>query len=96
MDRNSVSENFILSSGSRFIKNEINCNLNKEYSSAFVNGIINLRDNQHHEIKTNINHLSENTKSYQLIKSVLNDHSKGIYQGKIFVDPLAQKLMVTN
>jgi len=91
LDRNSISENFILSSGSRFIKNEINCNLNDEYSSAFINGIINLRDKQHHEIKTNVNHLAENTKSYQLIKSVLNDSSKGVYQGKIFVDPSAQK-----
>jgi Fe-S cluster assembly protein SufD len=91
LDRNSVSENFILSSGSRFIKNELNCNLNDEYSSAFINGVINLNDMQHHEIKTNINHLAENTKSYQLIKSVLNDSSKGVYQGKIFVDPSAQK-----
>jgi len=91
LDGNSISENFILSSGSKFIKNEINCNLNDEYSSAFINGIINLKDKQHHEIKTNINHLAENTKSYQLIKCVLNDSSKGVYQGKIFVDPSAQK-----
>ncbi len=91
LDRNSLSENFILSSGSRFIKNEINCNLNNEYSSAFINGVINLGDTQHHEIKTNINHLAENTKSYQLIKCVLNGSSKGIYQGKIFVEPSAQK-----
>ena len=91
LDRNSISENFILSLGSRFIKNEINCNLNDEYSSAFINGIINLKNNHHHEIKTNINHLAENTKSYQLIKSVLDDNSKGVYQGKIFVDPSAQK-----
>mgnify|MGYP006091006701 FL=1 len=91
LDRNSISENFILSLGSRFIKNEINCKLNDEYSSAFINGIINLKDKQHHEIKTNVNHLAENTKSYQLIKSVLNDSSKGVYQGKIFVDASAQK-----
>jgi Fe-S cluster assembly protein SufD len=91
LENNSVSENFIFSVGSKFIKNEINCNLNDQYSSAFINGIINLKNSQHHEIKTNINHLAENTKSYQLIKSVLNDNSKGIYQGKIFVDSKAQK-----
>jgi len=89
--KNSVSENFIFSTGSEFIKNEINCNLNDEYSSAFINGIINLTNKQHHEIKTNINHLAENTKSYQLIKSVLNENAKGIYQGKIYVDAKAQK-----
>jgi len=90
-DENSVSENFILSSGSNFLKNEINCNLNGKYSSAFVNGIFSLMNNQQHEIRTTINHLTDNTKSYQLIKSVLGKESKAVYQGKIFVNPIAQK-----
>ena len=33
----------------------------------------------------------ENTKSYQLIKSVIDDSSKSVYQGKIYVDSKAQK-----
>ncbi len=90
-DKNSISETFILSSGSNFVKNEINCNLKGEHSSAFVNGIFSLDDNQHHEIRTIINHLTEKTKSYQLIKSVLDQSSKAIYQGKIFVNSEAQK-----
>ena len=90
-DNNSISETFILSSGSNFCKNEINCNLNGEYSSAFVNGIFSINNNKHHEIRTIINHLTENTKSYQLIKSVLEDSSRAVYQGKIFVNSKAQK-----
>ena len=90
-DENSVSETFLLSAGSSFLKNEINCNLNGKYSSAFVNGIFSIKDNQQHEIRTTINHLVENTKSYQLIKSVLGKNSKAAYQGKIFVDQKAQK-----
>ena len=90
-ETNSVSETFILSSGSNFFKNEINCNLRGEYSSAFVNGIFSLNENQQHEIRTTINHLVENTKSYQLIKSVLGKLAKAAYQGKIFVDSKAQK-----
>ncbi len=90
-DKNSISETFILSSGSNFCKNEINCNLNGEYSSAFVNGIFSINNNKHHEIRTVINHLTENTKSYQLIKSVLEDSSRAVYQGKIFVNSQAQK-----
>ena len=90
-DKNSISETFILSSGSNFCKNEINCNLNGEYSSAFVNGIFSINNNKHHEIRTIINHLTENTKSYQLIKSVLEDSSRAVYQGKIFVNSKAQK-----
>ena len=90
-DTNSVSETFILSAGSNYFKNEINCNLKGKYSSAFVNGIFSLKENQQHEIRTTINHLVENTKSYQLIKSVLGKLSKAAYQGKIFVNSKAQK-----
>ena len=90
-ETNSVSETFILSSGSNYFKNEINCNLKGKYSSAFVNGIFSLKENQQHEIRTTINHLEENTKSYQLIKSVLGQLSKAVYQGKIFVNSKAQK-----
>ena len=88
---NSISETFILSAGSDYLKNEINCNLNGEYSSAFINGVFSLKENQQHEIRTTINHLVENTKSYQLIKSVLGKNSKSAYQGKIFVNSKAQK-----
>ena len=90
-ETNSISETFILSLGSQFFKNEVNCNLKGKYSSAFINGIFSLSDFQHHEIRTTINHLTENTKSYQLIKSVLEDNSKAVYQGKIFVNSKAQK-----
>ncbi len=90
-DSNSISEIFILSNGSNFIKHEVNNNLNGKYASAFINGILTVQNKQHHEIRTSINHLIDNTKSYQLIKSVLNDSSKSVYQGKIFVSSDAQK-----
>ncbi len=88
---NSVSETFYLSKGSTFSKNEITCDLKGEYSSAFVNGIFSLDKDKHHEIKAKINHLVENTKSYQLVKSVLENKSVSVYQGKIYVDSKAQK-----
>ncbi len=91
IEKNGISENFIYSTGAKFSKNDIKCNINKEHASVNINGIINLKHDQHHEIKTLVNHLAPNTKSYQLIKSVLNDNSKGIYQGKIYVDKIAQK-----
>ena len=90
-EKNSISETFIFSASSDYFKNEINCNLKGEHSSAFVNGIFSLKDNKQHEIRTSINHLVENTKSYQLIKSVLGKNSKAVYQGRIYVDSIAQK-----
>ena len=89
--QNSISETFVFSAGSDYFKNEINCNLKGKYSSAFINGIFSLDDNKQHEIRTTINHLVENTKSYQLIKSVLGKNTKSAYQGRIYVDSKAQK-----
>ncbi len=90
-EKNSNSETFIFSAGSKYFKNEVNCNLNGEYSSAFVNGIFLLKESQQHEIRSTINHKVENTKSYQLIKSVLGRDTKAVYQGRIYVDSIAQK-----
>jgi Fe-S cluster assembly protein SufD len=88
---NSIFEIFLLSLGPNLIKNEIHCNLLEKFSSCFVNGVMLLSGNQHHELKTNVNHRHVNCKSSQLIKSVLLDKSNGTYQGKIYVDEKAQK-----
>jgi len=91
LDKNSHLEYFVYSKGSQFAKHDINCSLNSDYGSVALNGIIDLDNKKHHEIKTVINHNEENCKSYQLIKSVLSDNSKGVYQGKIYVNSVAQK-----
>ena len=91
LDKNSHLEYFVYSKGSQFAKHDINCSLNNDYGSVALNGIIDLDNKKHHEIKTVINHNKKNCKSYQLIKSVLSDNSKGVYQGKIYVNSVAQK-----
>jgi len=91
INKNGIFENFIFASKAGFRKDEINSNLLGEHSSSFVNGAMYLDDNKQHEIKTNINHQEKNTKSYQKIKSIVNESAKGVFQGKIFVNSKAQK-----
>ena len=91
LEGGSSYENYILSSGLKLNKIEIEINLNKDNSSCSIYSALNLLEDQHQEIKTRINHNSPNCKSYQKIKNVLNDKSKGVYQGKIFVEKIAQK-----
>ena len=50
-----------------------------------------MNKSDHQEIKTRINHLAPNCKSYQRVKNVLSSDGKGVYQGKIFVKDIAQK-----
>ena len=91
LESGSNYENYILSSGLKLNKIEIEINLNKNDSSCSIYSALNLLDDQHQEIKTRINHNSPNCKSYQKIKNVLNDKSRGVYQGQIFVEKVAQK-----
>jgi Fe-S cluster assembly protein SufD len=91
LEKNSVFENYILSSGLKFNKLDIEINLNQEYAKSTVFSALNLLETEHQEIKTRINHNSQNCQSYQKIKNVLSDQSKGVYQGKIFVKKIAQK-----
>ena len=75
----------------KFNKLDIEINLNEENSNSSVFSALNLINNEHQEIKTRINHNAPNCHSYQKVKNVLNDESKGVYQGKIFVKNIAQK-----
>jgi Fe-S cluster assembly protein SufD len=91
LEGSSNYENYILSSGLKLNKIEIEINLNKENSSCSIYSALNLLEDEHQEIKSRINHNSPNCKSYQKIKNVINDNGKGVYQGKIFVEKTAQK-----
>ena len=91
LEKNSNFENYLLSSGLKFNKLDIEINLNEENSNSSVFSALNLINNEHQEIKTRINHNTPHCHSYQKVKNVLNDESKGVYQGKIFVKNIAQK-----
>ena len=52
---------------------------------------LNLINNEHQEIKTRINPTLQIVIVIKSVKNVLNDESKGVYQGKIFVKNIAQK-----
>ena len=91
LEKNSNFENYLLSSGLKFNKLDIEINLNEENSNSSVFSALNLKNNEHQEIKTRINHNAPHCHSYQKVKNVLNDESKGVYQGKIFVKNTAQK-----
>ena len=88
---NSIFENFLFLSGSSFTKNEIYCDLLESFSSCFINALFFINNQQHHELKTNVNHMYENCKSSQLVKSALLNKSSGTYQGKIYVQKNAQR-----
>ena len=91
LEKESSCDNYLLSTGLKFNKLDIEINLSEENSRSSIFSALNLIGLEHQEIKTRINHNAPNCQSYQKVKNVLNDQSKGIYQGKIFVKSIAQK-----
>ena len=82
---------FIFSSGLKFNKLDLEFDLLNEKCNCKILSALFLTQKEHHEIKTRVNHLAPNCKSYQKVKNVLNSESKGIFQGKIHVKDIAQK-----
>ena len=91
LEHNTTLDNYILSTGLKFNKMDIEINLNEEHAKSSVFSALSLSSDEHQEIKSSLNHNSKNCQSYQKIKNVLNDQSRGVYQGKIFVKQEAQK-----
>ena len=91
LEKGSSCDNYLLSTGLKFNKLDIELDHNEENSRSSIFSALNLLGLEHQEIKTRINHNAPNCQSYQKIKKVLNDQSKGVYQGKIFVKNIAQK-----
>ncbi len=89
--KHSNYKKYLFSSGIKFGKFESNIKLNGVNCSGEVYSGLFLGINNHQEIKTNIQHLKPNCQSHQDIKNVLTSGSKGVFQGKILVDEVAQK-----
>ena len=91
LSSNSNLKKYIFSSGIKFKKTESNIELNGLNSSSKIYSGLFLNKNNHQEIKTNTLHLKPSCQSHQDIKNVLTTESKGVFQGKVYVDQIAQK-----
>ena len=91
MKSNSNYSGFIFSSGPKFNKIDAEFDLEGENCDCNIKSALFINKDKHQEIKTKINHLVPNCKSYQKIKSVVDAEGKGVYQGKIYVKDIAQK-----
>ncbi len=57
-----------------------------------MKGITILGSNQHTDHHTLVHHASPNCESYQEYKGIYNDKSTGVFNGKVVVDKIAQKI----
>lgn len=72
-------------------RNNVVINLEEEHCETLLCGMAVADGKKHVDNDTLINHKVANCKSRQLYKYVLNDSSTGVFSGKVYVAPNAQK-----
>lgn len=75
----------------RFTRNNLNIIIDGEHCEAHMYGLYFPDGTQHVDNHTVADHRKPNSHSNELYKGILRDKSKGVFNGKIFVRPDAQK-----
>lgn len=81
-----------LNSGAAWSRTSTKIEILGEGANATVNGLSFGRNQQHIDQRVRVRHRKGNSESHQLFKSVLNDRSRGVLNGKIHIDQDAQKV----
>ena len=74
-----------------FVRNNLNIRLDGQHAEAFMYGLYMPNGRQHVDNHTLVDHAMPNSYSNELYKGILDDNSTGVFNGKIFVRPDAQK-----
>ena len=91
LERNSILSDLTLTSGSVLNRQNGNYRFCGEGAQAKVFGAYLLRGKQHADTWLVIDHAVPHCTSRETFKVVLDDHARGIFQGKVIVRPGAQK-----
>ena len=89
--RDSHYISFSLGIGGSLTRTNIYTTLAGEGCGATLNGLYMLDGEQHCDHQTLIAHVQPNCFSRELYKGVLDGQSHGVFNGKVYVDPIAQK-----
>lgn len=71
--------------GGALSRHDIEVKFTAEGGEAWVDGLYMLNAAQHHDTHSIIDHTVPNCASHQTYKGVLNDKSRGVFNGKVFV-----------
>lgn len=90
-EKNSHVSVHTFSFGGNLVRNNLNYLHKGEHIMSTLKGLTILKDKQHIDHNTLVNHSKPNCESHQDYKGIFSDQSKGVFNGKIFVHKTAQK-----
>src|SRR5436190_9447293 len=85
LGRGSRYDSTCINLGGALARHDIDLKFTAEGGEAFVDGLYMLNGSQHSDTHSVIDHLVPNCTSHQTYKGVLNDRSRAVFNGKVFV-----------
>ena len=89
--RNSTFSMHTFSFGNELVRNNLNISQNDEFIETTIKGVTIIGNKQHVDHNTLIQHNKPNCNSHQDYKGIYDNKSTGVFNGKIIVNPQAQK-----
>jgi Fe-S cluster assembly protein SufD len=89
--RSSVYSSVVFAFGSRLSRHDITATLDGEGAECTLNGLSVLRGEQHVDHHTTLEHAKPHCPSWEVFNGVFDDRSRGVFTGRIIVQPGAQR-----
>jgi Fe-S cluster assembly protein SufD len=89
--RDSMFHSFSYAAGAAISRTNIYTKLAGDGGEARLNGLYLIDGAQHADHQTFVEHLAPSCASRELYKGILDGGSHGVFNGKVYVDPIAQK-----
>ncbi len=91
LGRDSALRSHVVTLGGRLVRNEYHAVFGGEGGHCTINGLYLLNGRQHVDNHLRVEHARAHCTSREFFKGVLEDQSRGVFTGRIFVAPNAQK-----
>ena len=91
LGRDAFLESLQVSTGARLSRQELSVRLLAPGGETRVDGLYLTQGTQHVDNRTSIEHVAGETTSAQLYKGILTDESRAVFNGRIRIEPQAQK-----
>ncbi len=91
-ERDSRTNFSTFSFGGKLTRNNLNFVQNGENCNSMLNGITIIGGTQHVDHHTKVEHKFPHCESHELYKGIYDENAHGVFNGKVFVHPEAQKL----
>jgi Fe-S cluster assembly protein SufD len=90
-EKNSNFSSHLISTGAELTRNDFNARFNDEGGECTLNGLYMIDSNQLFDAHTLMDHAKPHCNSHEHYKGILDDKSRGVFNGKVIVRQDAQK-----